>query len=184
MVVPGDTAGGRYVSNLDSLQVQSAPQATLGAGSVSPSFVVAGDVGHPGSFNLASLQSLGQSITETATYTAGGAPVTDTYVGVSLWTLLNDAGLVTNPAIKNDVLGQYVVGTGSDGYQAVFSMGEIDPAFGNQPDLVAYSDTGGQLSASGSNGFARMVVPGDVAGGRYVSNLVSLQVYDTHSTAA
>jgi hypothetical protein len=113
----------------------------------------------------------------TATYTAAGTPVTDTYTGVSLWTLLNDAGLITDPTIKNDVLRQYVEAVGSDGYAAIFSLGEIDPMFGDEDDLVAYSDTGGQLGADGPDGFARMVVPGDTAGGRYVSNLVALEVF-------
>jgi hypothetical protein len=107
-----------------------------------------------------------------------GTPVTDTYTGVSLWTLLSMAGLITDPTIKNDALRQYVVAVGSDGYEAVFSLGEIDPMFGNQPDLVAYADTGGQLGLGGPDGFARMVVPGDTAGGRYVSNLVALAVFD------
>jgi hypothetical protein len=53
---------------------------------------------------------------------------------------------------------------------------EIDPMFGGQPDLAAYADTDGQLS-DGPDGFARMVVPGDTAGGRYVSNLVALEVF-------
>jgi hypothetical protein len=112
-----------------------------------------------------------------ATYKAGGTPVTDTYTGVSLWTLLNDAGLITDPNIKNDVLRQYVEAIGSDGYAAIFSLGEIDPMFGNQPDLVAYADTGGQLGPDGADGFARIVVPGDAAGGRYISNLVALKVF-------
>ena len=42
--------------------------------------------------------------------------------------------------------------------------------------MVAYADTGGQLGSSGADGFARTVVPGDKAGGRYVSNLVDLTV--------
>ena len=113
----------------------------------------------------------------TATYKAGGTPVTDTYTGVSLWTLLNDAGLITDPTIKNDVLRQYVEAIGSDGYAAIFSLGEIDPMFGDQPDLVAYADTDGQLGPDGPDGFARMVVPADTAGGRYVSNLVALEVF-------
>ena len=86
----------------------------------------------------------------TATYKAGGTPVTDTYTGVSLWTLLNDAGLITDPNIKNDVLRQYVEAIGSDGYAAIFSLGEIDPMFGDQADLVAYADTDGQLGTDGS----------------------------------
>ncbi len=50
---------------------------------------------------------------------------------------------------------------------------------GNQSDLVAYTDTAGQPGAGGSKGALRLVLPGDRAGGRYVSNLVSLQVIDT-----
>ncbi len=49
--------------------------------------------------------------------------------------------------------------------------------FGGQDDLVAYADTGGQLGPDGEEGFARMVVPGDSAGGRYISNLVALKVF-------
>ncbi len=94
-----------------------------------------------------------------------------------MWTLLNDAGLIADPTIKNDVLREYVEAVGSDGYAAIFSLGEIDPMFGGQDDLVAYADTDGQLGSDGPDGFARMVVPGDIAGGRYISNLVSLEVF-------
>jgi hypothetical protein len=143
---------------------------------VSSQFALTG-VLHPATYTLATLMSL-PATTLTATYLAAGAPVTDTYTGVSLWTLLSTAGLITDPTIKNDVLRKYVVAVGSDGYEAIFSLGEIDPFFGNQMDLVAYADTGGQLGPGGPDGFARMVVPGDMAGGRYVSNLVALAVFD------
>ncbi len=137
---------------------------------------LSGAVAAPGIYDLPTLQYAAPATTETESYTAGGAPVTDTYTGVTLWNLLQSAGGVTTTDAKNDILSKYVVATGSDGYAAVFSAGEIDPSFGNQPVLVAYADTGGQLGPSGADGFARMVVPGDQAGGRYVSNLVSLQV--------
>jgi hypothetical protein len=174
MVVPGDTAGGRYVSNLVKLYVGQAPVPKPGPGGLSTQFTLSG-VKTPGVYTLASLEAL-PAVQLTATYTAGGGPVTDTYTGVSLWTLLDDAGLILDPTIKNDVLRQYVEAIGSDGYAAIFSLGEIDPMFGGQPDLVAYADTDGQLSG-GPDGFARMVVPGDAAGGRYVSNLVALEVF-------
>jgi hypothetical protein len=176
MVVPGDAAGGRYVSNLVNLHAGTAPSLPGTGGGISSQFTLTG-VANPGTYTLTNLMSL-PATTLTATYSAGGTPVTDTYTGVSLWTLLNAAGLITDPTIKNDVLRQYVVAVGSDGYEAIFSLGEIDPMFGNQMDLVAYADTGGQLGAGGSDGFARMVVPGDMAGGRYVSNLVELAVFD------
>lgn len=175
MVVPGDTAGGRYVSNLVDLTVGQAPVPAKGPGGLSTQFTLSG-VKTPGVYTLSTLGDFTPT-TVTTTYTAAGTPVTDTYTGVSLWTLLNDAGLITDPTIKNDVLRQYVEAVGSDGYAAIFSLGEIDPMFGDEDDLVAYSDTGGQLGADGPDGFARMVVPGDTAGGRYVSNLVALEVF-------
>jgi hypothetical protein len=175
VVAPGDTAGGRYVSNLVDLTVGQAPVPAKGPGGLSTQFTLSG-VKTPGVYTLSTLQAL-PAVQVTATYTAGGTPVTDTYTGVSLWTLLNDAGLITDPNIKNDVLRQYVEAIGSDGYAAIFSLGEIDPMFGGDDDLVAYSDTDGQLGAGGPDGFARMVVPGDTAGGRYISNLVALKVF-------
>ncbi len=36
---------------------------------------------------------------------------------------------------------------------------------------------GRQLGVDGPDGFARIVVPGDTAGGRYISNLVALEVF-------
>jgi hypothetical protein len=184
MVVPGDIAGGRYVSDLVSLKVESLPEpGPAGPGGISPEATLSGAVADPTIVTPDTLIALNQSTTETATYLAGGTPVTDTYTGVSLWTLIQDAGLLTDPSIKNDLLGFVVVATGSDGYRAIISLGEIAPNFGNQPDLVAYSDTGGQLGPGGADGALRLIVPGDAAGGRYVSNLVSLQVIDATAAA-
>ncbi len=179
MVVPGDHAGGRYVSDLVDLHVGTLPEPpSPGPGGISDQLTVSGQVAEPAAFTPITLAVLGQSTTETATFLSGTGQVTDTYTGVSLWTLLQDEGLLTDPSIKNDVLRFGVVATGSDGYRALISLGEIAPAFGNQPDLVAYADTAGQLGPGGSAGAMRLVVPGDHAGGRYISNLVDLRVVD------
>ena len=181
MVVPGDIAGGRYVSDLVSLKVGGLPEpGPAGLGGMSDSATLSGAVATPTTITPETLSAeLGKSMTETATYMAGSSSVTDIYTGVSLWNLIQDSGLLTDASIKNDLLRFAVVATGSDGYRALISLGEIAPNFGNQPDLVAYADTGGQLGQEGSEGALRLVVPGDHAGGRYVSNLVSLQVIDT-----
>ena len=179
VVVPGDIAGGRYVSDLVSLKVGSLPEpGPTGPGGIVASATLSGAVADPTIITPETLSQLNQSQTETATYLSGSGPVTDTYTGVSLWNLIQDAGLLTDPSIKNDLLNFVVVATGSDGYRTAFSLGEIHPAFGNQQDIVAYSDQKGQLGSGGSDGAMRIVVPGDVAGGRYVSNLTSLQVVD------
>ena len=164
---PGDVKGGRYVANLASLDVRPSGSTTTGTGGgTSDHFSVDGAVAHGRNFDLAALKAL-PAVTETV----GGV----TYTGVSVWDLLNGkAGIITDPAVKNDILDKYVVATGSDGYKTLVSMGEIDPAFGNQPDLVAYAADGQPLDA---NGFARLVVPNDAKAGRWVSNLVDLQVF-------
>jgi len=164
---PGDVKGGRHVANLVRLDVRSSGSAiaTVGGG-VSTQFTVSGAVLRPGTYDLAALQAL-----PVVTRTVG----TSVYTGTSLWDFLNTTvGLKTNAAVKNDSLGMYAVATGSDGYKAVFSLGELDPSFGNQPDLIAYALGGAALT---TNGFARLVVPNDVKAGRYVSNLISIEVF-------
>src|SRR5215469_7216358 len=176
IVAAKDNFGGRYVSNLANLEVGTAPSNPSQGGGTTTQFSLSGAVQNPGIFSLSSLEAL-PATTETVTYLAGGTPVTATFTGVSLWTLLTDAGIITDPTVKNDILNYYVLATGSDGYEAIFSLGELDPMFGGTgaPDLIAYMENGMLL---GADGFARVVVPGDNFGGRYVSNLVSLQVID------
>src|SRR5262249_2344475 len=141
------------------------------------SFDLSGMVTDPRSYSFADLSDLTAypATTETVTYFAGGSPVTATFTGVLLWTLLttNGQSVITNPNVKNDILRENAVATGSDGYTAVVSLGEIHPNFGGDLDMIAYLQNGQPIT---TDGFARLVVPGDKFGGRYVSNLVSLQV--------
>ncbi|MBL8534185.1 MAG: PEP-CTERM sorting domain-containing protein [Betaproteobacteria bacterium] len=179
-VLPGDVKGGRYVSNLADLEVGSAHSVVAGTGGgQSTSFSVLGGVSTPGlTFDLEDLQDM-TTITQTVSFLSGSTQQTRTYVGVSLWGLLDSVGIVADSSIKNDILRKYVVATGSDGYKAVFSMGELNPGFGNQPDMIAFAEVvGGNEVLLSGDGFARIVVPGDLRGGRYVSNLISLEVYD------
>jgi hypothetical protein len=75
---------------------------------------------------------------------------------------------------KNDALGFYVRVAATDGYVAVIAWGELDPNFSNKQILVAYEEDGELLS---EDGVARLVVPGDVRGGRYVSNISSISLF-------
>lgn len=161
-----------------------APGIAPAAGPSTEFALTGGAIVDPATYRLADLQAL-PAITQTVSYTAGGVPQTRTYTGASLWGIMSAAGIVNNPAVNNDVLNKYVLATGSDGYKTVFSLGELNPVFGNRPDLVAYAETNGGVSAPlGADGFARITSPGDVRGGRYVSNLVSLDVRSAGSTYA
>lgn len=170
LTAPGDVKGGRYVSNLFNLDVRTSGSTQTGTGGgLSSQFAVSGVVLNPQTFNATALLALPQ-ITEIV----GGV----SYSGVSFWDLLNTAaGIAIDPLVKNDVLGKYVVATGSDGYKVVFSLGELDAEFGNQPDMIALTADGASL---GTAGFARIVVPNDVKKGRWVSNLVSLEVFSAN----
>ncbi len=144
---------------------------------------VTGAVTTPKTFDAAGLAGL-NAVTQTVTFKSGTTPQTHTYTGARLWDVLGTAGVVTTGA-KNDILDRYVVATGSDGYRTVLSMGELNPGFGNRPDLVAYAETINGVSAPlGSDGFARITAPGDVKGGRYISNLIDLDVRSSGSTQA
>jgi hypothetical protein len=111
--------------------------------------------------------------TADVTYKSGAGTETHHFTGALLTDVIGLAGGATfNPAIKNDSLRFFVKGEGSDGYAAIVSWGEIDPGFGANNVLVAYDQDGTDLCTAG----ARLVVPGDIKGGRYVSNLVRLQV--------
>lgn len=174
VVAAGDVRGGRYVSNLTQLAVGTAPLQQGTGGGRSTEFSIRGGVATPQPVDLADLQAL-PAQTRTVTYVSGGSPVTETFTGALLWDVLGLANLLLDPSIHNDILRKMVIATGSDGYQAAFALGELAPGFGNASILVAYQDSTGLL---GADGFARLVVPGDVRGGRYVSNLVSLTVFD------
>ena len=113
--------------------------------------LVAGSVADPDIYNLPYLTPVSDV---SVTYQAAGTPVSDSYTGIKLIDLLNDAGGVNVTAAKNDILSKYVVATGSDGYKAALSLGEISPKFGNQPVLVAFADANGQLGPNGSEGLA------------------------------
>lgn len=101
-------------------------------------------------------------------FLAGAGSQTHTYTGYSLDPLLNSSavGIATDPAVKGDILGKYVVTTGSDGYKAVFSMGELNPAYGGSPtSFIALSETiNGIETPLAADGFARIVAPGDGRG--------------------
>jgi hypothetical protein len=156
-----------------SAQAQQCP----GTGAVTNAFYVAGQVQTPATFDLARLQLFAPA-QQDITFFASGAVTTASFTGVLLWDILNNppvGGIITDPNVKNDILHKIVVVTGSDCYQAVFGVGELDPGFGGSQVMVAYAENGQSL---GDSGFAKIVVPGDKQGGRFVSNIATIVVRD------
>jgi hypothetical protein len=80
-------------------------------------------------------------------------------------------------SLKNAVLRYSIEAIGSDQYAAIVAAGEIDPFFGNKSALLAVTEDGQALAQP------RLIVPGDVHGGRYVSDVVGV-VLDQAPTQA
>lgn len=155
---------------LPAVLAQSTPVATPAeTGSID----VTGLVQRTGQLAVADLQTL-PSETVDVTYESGGEPEDHTFTGVRLIDVLDYLGLAVEPDARNPLLPMYLVVTANDGYQVVVSGGEIDPNFGNAPMLLAWEQDG--MPLEGDQGPLRLVVPGDLRGGRYVHGVVSIDV--------
>jgi DMSO/TMAO reductase YedYZ molybdopterin-dependent catalytic subunit len=108
------------------------------------------------------------------TFMSGKGEQQHSFTGTSLYGVLEHVGLHFPEGAKNPMLKTYLIVTANDGYQVVISGGELDPAFGNVPMLLAWEQDGAALE--GTDGPIRLVVPGDTKGGRYVSGVVSIEV--------
>ena len=96
------------------------------------------------------------------------------YDGVNLRDVLSAAGVATGDGLRGKELADYVVTEASDGYRVVFSVAELDPAFGNTQVIVATKVDGQPLPAR--DGPIRLVVPGDKRPARWVRMLTSVSV--------
>lgn len=141
----------------------------------SPTVAVAGLVGTPRTFSLDDLGGLSQ-VTLPVTFGSGQAVESSVFTGPRLLDVLDAAGGPTFPQGRNAKLRTYVLATGADGYQAIVAWGELDPDFGAQPVLVAWSRDGQPLGEG--QGIARLVVPADKRGGRHVATVTRIEVRD------
>jgi hypothetical protein len=94
------------------------------------------------------------------------------FKGPLVWTVLKELGHLDAGADHRELKRTFAV-LGRDGYEIVFSVGEIAPDFGNTPALIALQVDRKALPVS--NGL-RLVVPGDKRGARNVRDIVKLEV--------
>ncbi len=155
LVVPG--AAGRGLVNLTSLQLLAVP-AVSGSGGPSTAVQLTGNVAQPGSYTKTDLQN---DFTPVMSTISG-----DTYTGVPLWTFLD----ASDPMATDQV----VITQGTDGYEVVLSLAELNPALGGNPnDLLPYADTGTDFP---TDAVARTIFPNDNKHGRWESNLDFVEV--------
>ncbi len=133
------------------------------------SIVITGDVATPITLTAADLAAMPRA---TVTTTSNG--IATTYAGVWLPDVLKKAGVPLGPGMRGSTLSGYVMARASDGYQVLFSIGELDPAITDGQFLLADMADGQPLFAE--NGSFRLVIPQDKRGARSLRMLTTLDV--------
>jgi hypothetical protein len=133
------------------------------------SLTVTGDI--PQSFRLTPADLAAMPRASATTNNDGIATV---YEGVLLSEVLKKAGVPLGPALRGPALASYILASASDGYQVVFSLGELDPEMTETQILLA--DKANGIALSGPNGSFRLVLPKDKAGARSIRQLAKLEV--------
>jgi hypothetical protein len=95
----------------------------------------------------------------------------ETYAGVPLIDLLVKLGVPDKPRGKQFQI--YLVAVGSDGYEVVYSLGEIAPDVHDATVLVADSEDGKPIAADGP---LKLVATREQRPARWVRNLVAIRV--------
>ena len=109
-----------------------------------------------------------------ATVTITSAGIETRYEGVWLYEILRKAGVQLGEALRGKALATYVLAEAQDGYQVVFSVGELDPGLTNGQVLLA--DKANDKPLFGDNGAFRIVAPGDKRPARSVRMLTKLEI--------
>jgi hypothetical protein len=94
------------------------------------------------------------------------------YEGVALQEILKRACVPQGKDVRGKMMASYVLAKADDGYQVLFSIGELDSAFGNESIVVADKRDGKPLF--GYQGPLRLVCPNDRAGARSVRMLETI----------
>ncbi len=99
------------------------------------------------------------------------AKATQSYSGVPLMDLLAKLGVPDKPRGKQFRI--YLVAAGSDGYEVVYSLGEVAPDVHDGMVLVADRQDGKPIADDGP---LKMVLTGEKRPARWVRNLVAVKV--------
>ena len=146
------------------------PTVAQDAGKPVSSLTVAGDVKTPLSLTPDELKAMPRTTVEQKD--EDGRAVK--YEGVLAGEILKRAGATLGGDLRGNALSTYVLATAGDGYQVLFSLAELDPAFGGSQVIVADTIDGKPLFAY--QGPFRMVSPRDTRGARSIRMLQRLEV--------
>ena len=161
LVFPGDRGHGRTVRDVRSIKVSVADPA-LPAGLPSGAIKISTDRGSV----IVTARQLARlpQLTRTVTFTSGSGQQTRVETGPTLAAVLRAAHVRTTPT-------SVVAAIADDSYVSTVTPGEATS--GRRTLLISLVEDGTALAQP------RLVTDGDIAGGRYVSGLLGLQVTNT-----
>ncbi|WP_321476944.1 molybdopterin-dependent oxidoreductase [uncultured Paludibaculum sp.] len=133
------------------------------------SVTIGGDVKTPLTLTARDLAAMPRS-----TAVVKGEKSTVTYTGVPVFELLERAGAPTGTELHGKTLASYLLVEAGDGYQVVFALPELDPAFTDNQVLLADTADGQPLGPT--QGPFKLVVPREKRGARGVRMVTKLQV--------
>jgi hypothetical protein len=135
---------------------------------VAPGLTIAGDVSKPLTLSLAELKAMPRT-----TVTADDHGTTIKYEGVLVSELLTRAGAPMGPGMGGNGLMSYVRAIASDGYEVLFSLGELDNGLTSNDIIVADTADGKPLF---DNQGLRIVAPHDKRGARSMRMVQRLEI--------
>jgi hypothetical protein len=159
----------RKTASLNALIVLALGMALTAVAQLAPTVSVIGAVKTPLTLSAADLASMPRA--KAVTDNNG---IQTTYEGVWLSDVLKKAGVPLGSGMRGAALAGYVLASASDGYQVVFSVGELDPEMTSGQYLLA--DTANGKPMFGENGSFRLVIPTDKRGARSVRLLTKIEV--------
>jgi DMSO/TMAO reductase YedYZ molybdopterin-dependent catalytic subunit len=131
--------------------------------------VIAGDVTQPLTITPGDLKTMPRT---TVTVSEEGRQIS--YEGVLVGELLKRAGAPVGRDLSGKAVATYVRASAKDGYQVVFSLAELDPAF--TPNDIIVADTIDGKPLFDYQGPFRIVAPHDKRGARSIRMLQRLEV--------
>jgi len=96
------------------------------------------------------------------------------YEGVVLTDILQKAGVKFGDALRGKALATYLLVEAADGYQAVYSLPELDSSTNERLILLADKQEGGAFAAN--VGPLKIIVPGDKTHARWVRQVKSFTI--------
>jgi hypothetical protein len=132
-----------------------------------PALTIDGAVAHPLTLTAGDLAALPQSDVHVA-YLTGHGSEDATYSGVSLWSLIEKAGLGDAFKDRKTHTSHYLTLSAKDGYVVVLALGEIDPDLEGKPGIIALKRDGKPIDAKDT---FRLALPGDKHGARNMHQL-------------